>query len=264
MILSDKGFVKISELESHVKNIVCFSKSNQCRTVINHIPRNLPSVLCVSRLTLEKNLFTKYQTVLLDPLSLINELEEDAHRDISSADLCKIIFTQSMKQENAEKEALSSGSDAGASFEAKAPVIDTIRTKDHDLLFSGCESAQKIVSSLESMISALQEIQSIKEEAKKEIERLDNAILDELHYVEFYPLSGSDGYLAYRRMRDLRKQRRVLKNQLECVKLTNEIFESIALADVRRVRNLILEKNARVYRLREPELFAHDQAIKGE
>lgn len=264
MILSDDGFVKISELENHIKSVVCFSKSNQCRTVINHAPRNLQRIICVSRLTLEKNLFSKYQPILPDPFSLVNNLEENAHRDISSSELCKIIFEQAMMQENLAQERAASEEDSGTTGLIEVPNVDEIRTQDHDLLFSSCEFAQKILSALDSMIIALKEIQDIKENTKAQIAKLDNAIIDELHYIEFYPLSGSDGYLAYKRMRELRKQRRVLKNQLECSKLVSEVFESTSLSDVRRVQNLIWEKNARVYRLREPELFRHNQRVKGK
>lgn len=46
---------------------------------------------------------------------------------------------------------------------------------------------------------------------------IDKKISDILHYLEFYPISASDGYMLSKQLQDLRRERRKIKNELHAI-----------------------------------------------
>lgn len=50
---------------------------------------------------------------------------------------------------------------------------------------------------------------------------IDKRISDILHYLEFYPISASDGYKLSKQLQDLRRERRQVKNELHAIGVIN-------------------------------------------
>lgn len=66
---------------------------------------------------------------------------------------------------------------------------------------------------LEQMLTLAERTDTYMHEQPEELRQVERKICDELHYVEFMSLNGADGYKAYRRLHELRVERRRLKNE---------------------------------------------------
>lgn len=66
---------------------------------------------------------------------------------------------------------------------------------------------------LEQMLALAERTDTYMHEQPEELRQVERKICDELHYVEFMSLNGADGYKAYRRLHELRVERRRLKNE---------------------------------------------------
>lgn len=259
-ILSDCGFIPMEDLGKQMSHILGFSSSGRAETLIKKSPCTLPGCSPFSDLTLQRVLISQYLDVFLNPMERVGSLKKMCIRDISIDQ-----FSQNYLQ--------SSLSDAAVNPEEHAPEsTDDIANEStpfmlgdgNVILFSQNECAQMILAALDSMSHALEAVQNVNQHAYAQIDKLDNAINDEMHYVEMHVLSAPKGYLAYKRLRELRQQRRVLKDQVECVNLISKLFREITVDKIHEIKQSIEDKDNRRYRLREPELFVHDQAIKGE
>ena len=94
------------------------------------------------------------------------------------------------------------------------------------------------------------------EEIKDGIKRCELEIEDLEHLMEFAKLNASQGYQMYKAMKEVRKRRRELKNELELLEISkrinnagkpNEKILNQAIGDMRKV---IKQQNDRCYSMR--------------
>lgn len=92
------------------------------------------------------------------------------------------------------------------------------------------------------------------QELIKEISNTDAQIVDLEHFIEFCPLNASDGYKAYKKLRELLRKRRQLKNEQKVVNTINS--NHIALEHIEAVVRAIKSLDGYKYEPRiMPELF---------
>lgn len=247
-------------LGKQMSHILGFSSFDRAETFIRKSPYALPDCSPFSDLTLKRVLISQYLDVFLNPMERVGSLKKMCIRDISM-DQFRLSYLKpppSDAEKNPE-EHVSKPTDDVANESTPFMLGD-----GNVILFSQNECAQMILAALDSMIHVLEAVQNVDQHVYEQIDKLDDAINDEMHYVEMHVLSAPKGYLAYKRLRELRRQRRVLKDQVECVNLVSELFREITADKIHEIKQSIEDKDNRRYRLREPELFVHDQAIKGE
>lgn len=102
------------------------------------------------------------------------------------------------------------------------------------------------------------------EQGTAELTRIERAINDELHYIEFFSLGAADGYKVYKRIRELRLKRRQIKDRLT---IFEDVFRKLGLEDVEKstldnLRAMIQHHDQRIYTLREPDQFVHGKTEK--
>ena len=73
---------------------------------------------------------------------------------------------------------------------------------------------QTILNHMEEIASHVDELESTKSFLLQEQMRLDQMISDAEHYLEFYPISASDGYKLAKIIQDARRERRKVKDDL--------------------------------------------------
>lgn len=74
------------------------------------------------------------------------------------------------------------------------------------------ESKYEIYDKLEALSK---EVKERKKELNSELSRIDKEISDIRHYIEFYPLSASNGYKMAKTLKDHLIKRRGIKNELD-------------------------------------------------
>lgn len=259
-ILSDCGFIPMENLGKQMSHILGFTTPSRAEAIMRNSPSAFPGCSPFSDLTLQRVFLSEYPDVFLNPMERIGSLKKMCIRNISMDQFYKNFLKPSLPNSN-----LNSAECAPKPRDDTADENAPFMLGDGNvILFSQNECAQVVLVALDSMIHALNSIQNVDQQAYDQICKLDDAINDEMHYVEMHMLSAPKGYLAYRRLRELRRQRRVLKDQVECAGLVYELFGEITVEKLQEIKQSIKDKDNRRYRLREPELFLHDQAIKGE
>lgn len=84
----------------------------------------------------------------------------------------------------------------------------------------------------------LRNIQSSKHSLEKEVRDIELEILDIEHFGELYNVSGSEGYNLFRRISNLRRERREIKDKLLVIdNLANASINQLVSGDIRRSMN---------------------------
>lgn len=142
-------------------------------------------------------------------------------------------------------------------------AIATVRTADDAPVYSSaniketCETEfiKGAVRTMEDCKALLESINRKKKALEDEIFTLDLMTSDELHRIEFCNLDAFQGYVAYKRLHNLRIQRRRAKNELFTVNAVRIAFEDQNRA-VQRLDDAIEDIDRlkqRCYRVRAPE-----------
>lgn len=248
-ILADHGFIPMLDLKEQMSHIMGFTTTNRAMTILKRAPRDWPGCNPVTDGTLQRTLFNRYLDVFFNPAEQLQLLKQNCIRDLS---VDKFYLSYSKQTLPAAPESDNVSEDVS---EDKDFLV--VPEGNHVIRFCQNECAQAVLEALDAIANALNVMQIVNQKAYDQIEKLDNAVMDELHYAEMYALSAPKGYLVYKRFRELRRQRRILKDQVECIDLASEIFETITLEKIQAVKQTLQAKNRRQYRLREPDLFGH-------
>lgn len=81
----------------------------------------------------------------------------------------------------------------------------------------------------------LRNIQSSKHSLEKRMRDIELEILDIEHFGEFYNVSGCEGYKLFKRISDLRRERREIKDKLLVIdNLANSSINQLVSGDIRR------------------------------
>lgn len=88
------------------------------------------------------------------------------------------------------------------------------------------------VNMLERMADLIERLETTRTERQTQLGALDRQTQDELHYIEFSRLSAPKGYKAYKRLHEIRVERRRVKNEWQVAnmlqgKLNQELLVSI-------------------------------------
>lgn len=92
---------------------------------------------------------------------------------------------------------------------------------------------------LASMIALFDRFTMTKRELPVEFTHVNQTMQDELHFSEFEQLNVVEGYQAWRRIHDARVERRRIKNEMQVVKMAEELFNGFGTADLQEVLNRI-------------------------
>lgn len=92
---------------------------------------------------------------------------------------------------------------------------------------------------LERMIALFDRLASAKEALPGELVHSNQTLQDELHFSEFEQLNVVEGYQAWRRIHDARVERRRIKNEMEVVKMAEDLFDGFETSDLQTVLNRI-------------------------
>ena len=77
----------------------------------------------------------------------------------------------------------------------------------------------------------------------KQLSEVDMMISDEMHYIEFYKFSASEGYKICKEIQRLRDERRKIKNKLEAINIINsQTCTGLALGSTLKAFNSIENK----------------------
>ena len=92
-------------------------------------------------------------------------------------------------------------------------------------------------SSVNNILEFMQKTPSRLEELTKQLSDVNLEISDFNHYLEFATFNASEGYCIARELKDLRVKRRVIKDELEQLKLTYDRF-SCMVGGIKKVETL--------------------------
>lgn len=104
---------------------------------------------------------------------------------------------------------------------------------------------------LEQMLALAERTDTYMHEQLEELRQVECKICDELHYVEFMSLNGADGYKAYRRLHELRVERRRLKNEQFVATRLYNLFDAEAKRKISEAIQVITKIPDRHYVPRE-------------
>lgn len=260
-ILTDVGWVAIVDAQLYANNILTYSSSHRALAAMQVIPAITsgegPEVgkSIVSSMTLFHRLQQDYADVIPDMVSFIDMLRKSGVRDLALNALLHTVLPKlrmsACLTENKSKEFDTALDDVAA---ADKYCLHGGRGK---VLFSQNDCTQAVLCALDTLESALSAVQDIQETGDVKTAQIDDAINDELHYIEMYPLSAPNAVVACKRMQILRRQRREIKDKICCARWFQQLFEPIQLEQIHALREKIMNQNDRIYQLRAPSLFQH-------
>ena len=106
--------------------------------------------------------------------------------------------------------------------ECGAERID-IKNINKDIKEDGCNTVFDDIESIKDKIADLsKDFKSIlesKDELLRQLSEVDTKISDELHYIEFYKFSASEGYKLCKQLQEFRDERRNIKKNLEIINI---------------------------------------------
>ena len=142
-------------------------------------------------------------------------------------------------------------------------VPDDSLLKSSDIIKCGVDSDDDLRKKINSISQDFKEIMESKDDLLKQLSHIDLQICDELHYIEMYKFSASEGYKICKAIQKLRDERRVVKNKLELVNaLSSQTCVSIANGGLENAINGINNKKYRPRVLNE--LFEGNDKRKRE
>lgn len=206
-------------------------------------------------MTLFHRLQQDYADVIPDVVSFIDTLRKSGVRDLALNALLHTVLPKlhmSACPTKSEPKKLATKPDSAAT--ADKYCLHGGRGK---VLFSQNDCTQAVLCALDTLESALSAVQDIQETGDVKTAQIDDAINDELHYIEMYPLSAPNAVVACKRMQILRRQRREIKDKICCARWFQQLFEPIQLEQIHALREKIMSQNERIYQLRVPGLFQH-------
>lgn len=103
-------------------------------------------------------------------------------------------------------------------------------------------NAKRLIAEMEELVTALKKR---REQLPSEQSAVDKERRDIEHYIEFSSLSASEGYKAYRMLKDCLGRRRAIKNEMEMIDSTLRI--SVSNVKPARVAKIIHRPESKKY-----------------
>lgn len=136
-----------------------------------------------------------------------------------------------------------------------------LRGADQD--FADSEYIQKFLrfaDSLQELMTASEYIQRISATKLSDLDRQQN---DELEYAEYFSLDAAHGYRCYRRLHEIRQQRRFWKDLQAAVSMIKPFLDQLSEKQCQNIVKAIADRCIRLYELKSPATFAHPESIFG-
>lgn len=110
---------------------------------------------------------------------------------------------------------------------------------------------------LERLSEILQYRQEVEENVEDDLAAVEREICDELHYAEFNALNAREGFAVYKRIHDLRLQRRKIKDTALIATYIAELLPDVTQQKTKDIMQKVENMQTRLYRLRSPDAFIH-------
>ena len=271
-VLSSTQWVGVTNLFEGEEKVCVFDTSQKAQSVQSVLPKKVRSSTTVRSIEYLKGLesqaiqrkkfpleVTMNESVLKPHMALLGlhspsvsvppTLEENAlNEDGAASDV----------EDNAAGTELDTTLEPMPDTTADAPYHSplTQNNRDYDVLRDN-ELAAKAVKLCEVLMDVKEYIEEANKVRGSRQSKIELQIQDELHYIEFTRLGTVDGYRCYQRLRQLRLERRKIKDTYEIIDRINLLLGHIAKGDVASMTAFINGMSTRGYRLRMPNEFEH-------
>lgn len=117
--------------------------------------------------------------------------------------------------------------------ETKAVFVDRATVPPQPVLHSEEEyDSLHPEETLKNFCSKVREMVSRYDADREELSRLENEMQDLLHYMEMSKnKNANEGFKLYKKLREVRKQRRIRKNEIELLRPVYEMFTETKILD---------------------------------
>lgn len=116
--------------------------------------------------------------------------------------------------------------------------VDTGKKKELQEVSTHCDEVEfEVPKNIEEWITKLRELNGLayevnerKKQLVSELKMVEERQQDILHYIEFCSLNACQGYKIYKQLKDVRRERRQIKNELEVVQfiLDKKITDTVS------------------------------------
>lgn len=138
---------------------------------------------------------------------------------------------------------------------AKPSMQKCLRGTDQD--FADSEYVQKFIRFAGAFSELLTATEYILRVSPSKISDLDHQQNDELEFAEYFSLNAAEGFRCYKRMHEIRQQRRFWKDLREAAELVKPILSKLSESQCQTALKGISSRCVRLYTLRSPQSFAH-------
>lgn len=188
-------------------------------------------------------------------------LQEPARSELNAFAFCASIDGETPSQKAKDDVLLIDPTEAVANVAVTSLMDAKVAESDKPCLAQHVESTHKGVVMLAFFLERLSEIlqyrQEVEENVEDDLAAVEREICDELHYAEFNALNAREGFAVYKRIHDLRLQRRKIKDTALIATYIAELLPDVAQQKTKDIMQKVENMQTRLYRLRSPDAFIH-------
>ncbi len=118
--------------------------------------------------------------------------------------------------------------------------LQEIDTHCNDVEFEVPQNIQDWIDKLQELNGLVNEAETRRKDLVSKLKDVEGRQQDILHYIEFCSLNACQGYKAYKQLKDIRQERRKIKNELEVIEfiLDKKMTDTVSQEATNLINNI--------------------------